>query len=96
MNTPKPYLITYSDLFKEQVDAFRKSGDKTILLKLDKLLSELREHPYWGTGSPEPLKYNLKGKWSRRITGKHRLIYEVDEYTITVFVVSALGHYGDK
>jgi toxin YoeB len=28
-------------------------------------------------GKPEPLKGNLKGWWSRRITGAHRLVYRV-------------------
>jgi toxin YoeB len=30
-----------------------------------------------GIGKPEPLKFNLKGKWSRRISHEHRLVYEV-------------------
>ncbi|MDR1610431.1 MAG: type II toxin-antitoxin system YoeB family toxin, partial [Candidatus Symbiothrix sp.] len=36
------------------------------------------------------------GKWSRRITLKHRLIYQVNDTTITVSVLSAFGHYNDK
>ena len=58
-----------------------------------KILNELKEHPYTGTGNPEELKYELSGFWSRRINKKDRLIYEVQEEVVTVFVVSAFGHY---
>ena len=30
-----------------------------------------------GLGKPEPLKGTLRGFWSRRITGEHRLVYAV-------------------
>jgi len=63
--------------------------------KLEKLLDELREHPYTGTGHPEQLKY-LDGVWSRQLDKKNRIRYIVNESTIVVFVVSALGHYDDK
>jgi toxin YoeB len=38
----------------------------------------LRE-PFAGVGKPEPLKHELTGTWSRRITGEHRLVYIVRE-----------------
>jgi len=90
------YEINYSDDFERHVKQHQKSGQKSILDKIDRLLDELREHPYSGTGKPEPLEYDEKGKWSRRITRKHRLIYQVNDTTITVSVLSAFGHYGDK
>jgi toxin YoeB len=45
--------------------------------KLNALIDECRRHPFKGTGKPEPLKDNLKGWWSRRITQEHRLVYRV-------------------
>ncbi|OTN77890.1 txe/YoeB family addiction module toxin [Enterococcus sp. 8G7_MSG3316] len=42
-------------------------------------------------GKPEPLKYDLSGKCSRRITDEHRLIYKVEHDTI--FIYSAKDHY---
>ncbi len=45
--------------------------------KLDDLIQECLRHPFSGTGKPEPLKDNLKGFWSRRITQEHRLVYSV-------------------
>lgn len=70
--------------------------EKKAFTKMEKLLEELRELPYTGTGKPEQLKFAQKGKWSRRITQKHRLIYEVNDREITVYIESVIGHYGDK
>ena len=33
--------------------------------------------PYVGTGKPEPLKHELSGWWSRRVTDEHRLVYRL-------------------
>jgi len=74
----------------------KKSGDKKLLQKIADLLDELREHPRTGTGQPEKLKHDLEGFWSRRINRKYRLIYEIEDEIITVVVVSAYSHYGDK
>ena len=64
--------------------------------KVEKLLLELETHPYTGTGRPKPLSGDRFGQWSRRITGKHRLVYQVEENIITVLVISVYGHYDDK
>mgnify|MGYP003397849297 FL=1 len=71
-----------------------KSGDKSSIKKLEKIILELQAHPTIGTGNPEQLKHNLSGFWSRRINKKDRLIYEIiEEPDNLVVVVSALGHY---
>jgi toxin YoeB len=51
--------------------------DKTILSKINELIRDTLRSPFAGLGKPEPLKENLKGYWSRRITGEHRLVYRV-------------------
>jgi toxin YoeB len=51
--------------------------DTKALKKLNALIEECKRHPFHGTGKPEPLKNNLKGFWSRRITQEHRLVYRV-------------------
>ena len=51
--------------------------DREIVLKIKELLKSIRENPFKGIGKPEPLKYALKGFWSRRITQEHRLVYRV-------------------
>jgi len=92
----KEYRIQYKEQFLEDVQAYRRARQKSILIKINSLIEELRRHPAIGTGSPEPLKGDRKGQWSRRIIGKHRLIYEIHEDVITVILISAYGHYGDK
>ncbi|WP_221411219.1 Txe/YoeB family addiction module toxin [Epilithonimonas xixisoli] len=51
---------------------------------------------FFGEGKPEQLKYNFTGYWSRRINQKDRIVYRVDNDIVTVYIVSAMGHYGDK
>ncbi len=51
--------------------------DRKTLKRLNGLIDECRRHPFKGTGKPEPLKQDLKGWWSRRITGEDRLVYRV-------------------
>lgn len=75
---------------------WRKSGQKKTLLKIVSLLEELREHPRTGTGKPEQLKGDLQGLWSRRIDKASRLVYKIEDETITIIVVSIKGHYADK
>ena len=38
--------------------------------KIKTLLEDIAVHPYTGIGKPEPLKYELAGKWSRRINAR--------------------------
>ena len=78
------------------IKKFRKSGDKKALIKIDKLLDELRDHPTTGTGRPELLKYYDIPTWSRRINDKHRLIYRIEDDKVIVIILSFWGHYRDK
>ena len=52
--------------------------DIGILQKIEDLLHEIKKTPFYGTGKPEPLRYDLKGFWSRRISAEHRLAYKVE------------------
>lgn len=90
------YIIEYTESAITDLKQHKKSGNKPVLNKIQKLISELKVHPYEGTGQPEPLKHNLQGFWSRRINKKDRLIYKIEEHIITVVVISAMGHYFDK
>jgi toxin YoeB len=84
------YHLDFSTQANNDIDYYKKSGNKAILKKILILLNELAEHPFEGTGKPE-LKYEFSGYWSRRITKEHRLIYEVDGNS--VLILSAKGHY---
>ena len=52
--------------------------DANLLRKLNGLLKECGRTPFDGTGKPEPLRRNLAGWWSRRLTQEHRLVYRVE------------------
>ncbi|MEX2593337.1 MAG: Txe/YoeB family addiction module toxin [Anditalea sp.] len=51
--------------------------DMDTVNKIKVLIKAIKQNPFKGTGKPEPLKYDLKGFWSRRISGEHRLVYKV-------------------
>lgn len=90
------YRLVIKETAEKDFSKHKKAGNIKNLKKISKILDELRNHPFTGTGKPEPLKHELKGLWSRRINQKDRLIYEVHEDVVTVYVLSALGHYDDK
>lgn len=54
-----------------------QENDPEILNKINELIKEIKRDPFKGKGKPEPLKGNLAGYWSRRISGEHRLVYRV-------------------
>lgn len=69
-----------------------RQKDKKLHNNLCKILKEmLRGDPTSGTGKPEPLKHNLSGLWSRRISHKDRIIYKFDSDYLYVFAIG--GHY---
>ncbi|MCO8166245.1 Txe/YoeB family addiction module toxin [Pseudomonas sp. 21LCFQ02] len=55
------------------------------------LIEETLRTPFSGTGKPEPLKGNLSGFWSRRITREHRLVYLYEGGTLTT--IACRFHY---
>ena len=52
-------------------------NDEEIVCKIKDLISAIRKDPFKGIGKPEPLKFGLKGLWSRRVNGEHRLVYKI-------------------
>jgi toxin YoeB len=55
---------------------FWQNTDRAMVKKINRLIEDIGNgDPYQGIGKPEPLKYNLAGAWSRRITEEHRLVY---------------------
>ncbi len=90
------YSIVVEKAAQKELQALYKSGNKASIKRIEKIFDELSKHPQTGTGKPEQLKFGLSGYWSRQINKKDRLVYRIDVEVITVFVVSAVGHYGDK
>lgn len=71
----------------DDLEYWKKSGNTNILKKIRALLASIELTPYSGAGKPEALRYNWSGWWSRRINKEHRLIYKVEQNTITVFAL---------
>lgn len=79
------------------LDAARlQKEDATAFKKFKKIIEELKAHPRTGTGKPEYLSRDLSKLWSRRLSQKHRLVYEIIDKEVVVVVITAYGHYGDK
>ncbi len=87
--------IRYSPDALRDLAFWKKSGNKTVQKRIVLLIEDIIKHPYIGIGNPEALKYELSGKWSRRINKEHRIIYQiVDENVIEILeIVSLKGHY---
>lgn len=69
-----------------------REENKILHKNLCKIIQEMkRNDPRQGIGKPEPLKHQLTGLWSRRISQKDRVIYSFDEKTIYIFAIG--GHY---
>ena len=57
------------------------------------LIAVIQENPYQSPPIYEKLVGDLKGLYSRRINGKHRLVYEVFEQEQVIKIVSLWSHY---
>ena len=60
---------------------------------VEELLAVLRADPYQNPPPYEKLVGAMRGMYSRRINRQHRLVYEVDEASRTVRIVSMWTHY---
>ncbi len=89
------YSLSYTEQAKEDLICLLKDEPKSYR-KAIQLIQEVCEHPRTGTGHPEQLKGEPRGRWSRRITQKHRLVYEIHDDEVIVIVITAYGHYSDK
>jgi len=65
--------------------------DQKVFQKINSLIKECQRTPFKGTGKPEPLKQNLAGFWSRRITGEHRLVYKIEDGIL--YIAQCRYHY---
>lgn len=88
--------FNFSNQFYKDLKRLKKENNKIAFKVFDLLNSIDDSHPILlsGLGKPEALKGNYSGLYSRRITEKHRLIYEY--VGDTVFILSCFGHYEDK
>ncbi len=61
-----------------------QKNDKSVLRKLNSIIKEIKRAPFKGLGKPEPLKFDLSGYWSRRLTSEHRIVYKVTEENLMI------------
>ena len=83
--------VEFSDTAETQLQYWKNTGNKQILIKIRKLVESIAEDPFRGIGKPEPLKHNFTGYWSRRISGEHRLVYTIKGDKI--LIVQCRFHY---
>ncbi|MDR2495539.1 MAG: Txe/YoeB family addiction module toxin [Tannerellaceae bacterium] len=86
--------VTFSPKALKDIELIKTSGTRAIKRRFERILQSILETPYNGFASPEPLKYELSGKWSRQLSKKDRVVYAIKEEE--VHILSILGHYSDK
>ncbi len=90
--------IEFTELAWEDF-SFWIDNDEAITNKIKELIVGIAKDPFKGIGKPEPLKFGLRGYWSRRISVEHRLVYKVigskgiDQKCI---IIQCRFHYDDK
>jgi len=83
-------MFTFSEKAWDDYVSWQQE-DKKILKRINLLIKDISRSPFDGIGKPEPLKFELSGLWSRRITSEHRLVYEVIDGEI--YFLSFRDHY---
>jgi toxin YoeB len=66
-------------------------ADRKLFQRIKRMIVETAKTPFSGIGKPEPLKRELRGYWSRRISDEHRLVYKVTDEYLTI--VACRYHY---
>lgn len=80
----------------DKVIAKWKKSNPDLFKKYRRIFEELLEHPKTGLGHPEPLKGGKDMTWSRHVTAHDRIIYDVYEDIVEIYVLEVEGHYNDK
>jgi toxin YoeB len=83
--------IVYTDKAIDDIIYWKKKRNDKIQNRISELVDAIETDLFKGIGKPEPLKYQLSGKWSRRIDKANRIIYEITEDLIVIH--SLRGHY---
>ena len=83
--------IIYNQKALDDLEFWKQSENTKIQKKISLLIDGIEFNPFTGIGKPEALKYELSGKWSRRINHEHRIVYQVDDDKIKIY--SLKDHY---
>ena len=74
-------------IFSEQAwedYVYWQQQDRRMVKRINELIEHTSREPFAGIGKPEPLRHDLRGYWSRRITDEHRLVYFVADDTVDI------------
>ena len=83
-----------SEQAKHDKAKIKRNYPKSVQTRLVRMIKEMLVTPYEGIGKPEILKYELSGRWSRRLTDKERVVYYVEDDSINI--IRYLSHYDQK
>ena len=95
IDAPQCYNILLTDQAKQDYRKLKSTHNAAYIQRIERMIHQLKESPTVGIGHPEPLKHELSGYWSRRIDRPNRLVYRIDEDSMTIIVQSLIGHYDD-
>jgi toxin YoeB len=83
--------IKFTPTAEQDLLYWKKGNNPKLLERIRDLLESIQASPFTGIGKPEALKYQLSGKWSRRIDKGNRIVYEVRSNFVVIH--SLKGHY---
>ena len=86
--------LYYTATALKDIDKFKKSGNKILQSRNQRLIAQIEVAPFTGIGKPHALTGELSGCFSVKINDQHRIVYEVSDTVI--FIHSLWGHYSEK
>lgn len=89
------YTIRVSDGVDKVIAKWKKSNPN-LFKKYKKIYKELLEHPKTGLGHPEALRGGGDITWSRHITAHDRIIYDIYEEVVEVYILRGITTINDK
>lgn len=84
--------LSWTDIAWEDY-LYWQNKDKKILKKINAVIKDIQRTPFTGIGKPEPLRFDLTGKWSRRIDDTHRLVYQINDSGTDIIIFQCRYHY---
>lgn len=88
----KPIPIKWTKNAVTDMKYWHKNNPKMVK-RIEILLDDIKQNPFFGIGKPEPVKHELKGYWSRRINGEHRITYRFNQTLQFVSIIQCRYHY---
>ena len=89
------YAIEYSKSADKTLAKWKKSNPR-LFNKAVSLLDDIIEHPRTGLGHPEPLIKGSDVTYSRHVTAKDRIVYDIYDDCVVVLILQVEEHYEDK